>query len=65
MGYLSIRPLTLRTLGLAVLSGAVIGDNWLLQFGSYSDGSIAIGTAVYNFQPSVLVVLGAVFLGKR
>lgn len=65
MGYLSIRLLTLRTLGLGVLSGVAIVGNWLLLFGSYSKASIAIGTAVYNVQPFILVVLAAVFLGEK
>lgn len=65
MGYLSIRLLTLQTLGLGVLSGVAIVGNWLLLFGSYSKASIAIGTAVYNIQPFILVVLAAVFLGEK
>ena len=34
-------------------------------FGSYSRASIAIGTAVYNVQPFILVALGALFLGEK
>ena len=40
---------------LAVLSGVAIVGNWVLLFASYSRASIAIGTAVYNVQPFMLV----------
>ena len=42
-----------------------IVGNWVLLFASYSRASIAIGTAVYNVQPFMLVGLGAVFLGEK
>jgi len=57
--------LTRTTFLLAVLSGVAIVGNWLLLFGSYSRASIAIGTAVYNVQPFILVGLGALFLGEK
>lgn len=65
MGFLRPGMLTRATFGLALLSGAAIVGNWVLLFGSYSRASIAIGTAVYNVQPFLLVLLGAVFLGER
>lgn len=42
-----------------------IVGNWVLLFASYSRASIAIGTAVYNVQPFMLVGLGAAFLGEK
>ncbi|QRY78163.1 DMT family transporter [Pseudomonas sp. PDNC002] len=65
MGFLRPGILTRATFGLALLSGAAIVGNWVLLFGSYSRASIAIGTAVYNVQPFLLVLLGALFLGER
>lgn len=65
MGFLRPGLLTRTTLLLAVLSGVAIVGNWLLLFGSYSRASIAIGTAVYNVQPFMLVGLGALFLGEK
>ncbi|MGY4493347.1 DMT family transporter [Pseudomonas sp. TE3610] len=65
MGFLRPRLLTRTTFLLAVLSGVAIVGNWLLLFGSYSRASIAIGTAVYNVQPFILVGLGALFLGEK
>ncbi|MGC4008791.1 MAG: DMT family transporter [Pseudomonas sp.] len=65
MGFLRPGFLTRTTFGLALLSGAAIVGNWVLLFGSYSRASIAIGTAVYNVQPFLLVLLGALFLGEK
>lgn len=65
MGFLRPGILTPATFGLALLSGAAIVGNWVLLFGSYSRASIAIGTAVYNVQPFLLVLLGALFLGEK
>jgi drug/metabolite transporter (DMT)-like permease len=65
MGYLRVDLLTSRNFGLAVLSGIAIVGNWLLLFQSYSRASIAIGTAVYNVQPFILVILAAMFLGEK
>ena len=66
-GFGFLRPgiLTRTTFMLAVLSGVAIVGNWVLLFASYSRASIAIGTAVYNVQPFMLVGLAALFLGER
>lgn len=50
---------------LAIASGMAIVGNWVLLFASYSRASIAIGTAVYNVQPFILVGLAALFLGEK
>lgn len=65
MGFLRPGILTRATFALAVLSGVAIVGNWVLLFASYSRASIAIGTAVYNVQPFMLVVLAALFLGEK
>ncbi len=65
MGLLRPGLLTRVTLLLAVASGLAIVGNWLLLFASYSRASIAIGTAVYNVQPFMLVGLAAIFLGEK
>ncbi len=57
--------LTRTTFLLAVLSGVAIVGNWVLLFASYSRASIAIGTAVYNVQPFMLVGLAALFLNEK
>ena len=65
MGFLKPGMLTLTTFALAVFSGVAIVGNWVLLFASYSRASIAIGTAVYNVQPFMLVGLAALFLGEK
>ncbi|MGE8174809.1 DMT family transporter [Pseudomonas fluorescens] len=64
-GFLRPGILTRTTFLLAVLSGGAIVGNWVLLFASYSRASIAIGTAVYNVQPFMLVGLAALFLGEK
>ena len=64
-GFLRPGLLTRTTFLLAVLSGMAIVGNWVLLFASYSRASIAIGTAVYNVQPFMLVGLAALFLGEK
>ncbi|MBC7211542.1 MAG: EamA family transporter, partial [Pseudomonas sp.] len=59
MGFLKPGVLTRVTFLLAVASGVAIVGNWVLLFASYSRASIAIGTAVYNVQPFMLVGLAA------
>ena len=62
-----LRPglLNRHTFGLIVLSAVAIVSNWVLLFASYSRASIAIGTAVYNVQPFILLGLAALFLGEK
>ena len=64
-GFLRPGILTRTTFLLAVLSGVAIVGNWVLLFASYSRASIAIGTAVYNVQPFMLVGLAAIFLNEK
>jgi drug/metabolite transporter (DMT)-like permease len=65
LGFLRPGIMTRTTFILAVLSGVAIVGNWVLLFASYSRASIAIGTAVYNVQPFMLVGLAALFLGEK
>ena len=57
--------LTWRTTLWAGLGGVAIVTNWLLLFGAYSHASISVATAVYNTQPFMLVVFGALLFGER
>lgn len=65
MGFLRPGLLNRHTFGLIVLSAVAIVANWVLLFASYSRASIAIGTAVYNVQPFILLGLAALFLGEK
>lgn len=60
-----LRRLDRRTLALAAASGAAIVGNWLLLFAAYRHASIGVSTAVYNSQPFMLVLLGALVLKER
>ena len=62
MGLLKPGVLTRATFLLAVVSGVAIVGNWVLLFASYSRASIAIGTAVYNVQPFMLVGLSLIHI---
>jgi drug/metabolite transporter (DMT)-like permease len=61
-----LRPLpSRRVLLLAGLGGVAIVLNWLLLFAAFSRASISMATAVYNTQPFLLVLFGALFLSER
>ncbi|MBX4909217.1 MULTISPECIES: DMT family transporter [Rhizobium] len=65
LGLLRPGIITLRAFGIAVFGGVAIVVNWLLLFASYSHATISIATTVYNTQPFMLLVLGALFLGEK
>ncbi|HEY5805524.1 MAG TPA: DMT family transporter [Lysobacter sp.] len=64
LGHLRTLP-PRRVLLLAALGGVAIVLNWLLLFASFSRASISMATAVYNTQPFMLVLFGALFLSER
>jgi drug/metabolite transporter (DMT)-like permease len=59
------RGLTWRTIGMAALGGLALVANWVLLFQSYKHASIAVATTIYNTQPFMLIVLGAVFFAEK
>jgi len=65
LGLLRPGIITLRAFAIAVFGGIAIVLNWLLLFASYSHATISIATTVYNTQPFMLLVLGALFLGEK
>lgn len=60
-----LRGMSWRIARWAALGGVAIVTNWLLLFGAYSHASISVATAVYNTQPFMLVVFGALLFGER
>ena len=50
---------------IAAAGGVALVMNWLLLFSAYPLASISVTTIIYNFQPFMLVGLGALFLGER
>lgn len=65
MGVLRPGSLSWPRFAWALISGLAVVANWLLLFAAYSRASIGVATAVYNVQPFMLVILGALFLGER
>eukprot|EP01133_Synstelium_polycarpum_P026544 gene26544-31922_t len=65
LGLLRPNVISLKLFGLAVLGGIAIVLNWVLLFAAYSRASIAIATTVYNVQPFMLVVLGALIFKEK
>jgi drug/metabolite transporter (DMT)-like permease len=57
--------MTARIFGIAALGGVAIVVNWVLLFAAFAHASISVSTAIYNTQPFMLVVMGALFLGER
>lgn len=54
-----------RTLGLLLLSGAVMGLNWVLLFEAYSHTTVAVATLCYYMQPTILILLSPLVLRER
>ncbi len=46
-----------KTLGLLILTGALIGFNWIFLFESYNYTSVATATMCYYMQPTILMIL--------
>ncbi|GIL38479.1 DMT family transporter [Roseiterribacter gracilis] len=65
LGFLRRDVMTKRQFALAVLGGVFLVVNWLLLFAAFPRTSISIATTVYNTQPFMLVVLGALLLGEK
>ncbi|PWV95079.1 EamA domain-containing membrane protein RarD [Phyllobacterium myrsinacearum] len=65
LGLLRPNIMSWKLFGLAVLGGVAIVLNWVLLFAAYSRASIAIATTVYNVQPFMLVVLGALIFKEK
>lgn len=65
MGVLRPGSISWPRFAWALISGLAVVANWLLLFAAYSRASIGVATAVYNVQPFMLVMLGALFLGER
>lgn len=64
-GLLRRDAISMRVLGWAALGGMAIVLNWVMLFAAYSRASIAVATTVYNTQPLMLVILGALLLRER
>ncbi len=48
-----------------IISGALIGFNWLLLFEAYSYTSVAVATLCYYMAPIFVILASPIFLGER
>lgn len=54
-----------RQVALAAAGAIAVVLNWLLLFAAFPLASISVATTVYNTQPFILVMFGALFFGER
>jgi drug/metabolite transporter (DMT)-like permease len=64
-GLLRRDVLSRRQLAIAAAGGVAVVLNWLLLFAAFPRASISVATTIYNTQPFMLVILGALFFGER
>ncbi len=64
-GLLRRGILSWRQFALAAGGGIAVVLNWLLLFAAFPRASISIATTIYNTQPFMLVVLGALLFRER
>lgn len=57
--------LSVKTLLLLVLTGALIGFNWIFLFEAYNYTSVATATMCYYMQPTIVILLSPLFLHER
>ena len=50
---------------LLILSGALIGVNWILLFEAYNYTSVATATLCYYMQPTIVILLSPLFFHER
>ena len=54
-----------RVLPVLVLSGALIGINWILLFEAYNHTTVAVATLCYYMQPTIVMLLSPVIFRER
>jgi RarD protein len=57
--------LPLRILFLLILSGALIGVNWILLFEAYNYTTVATATLCYYMQPTIVILLSPLFFHEH
>ncbi len=54
-----------RIIALLIISGAMIGINWILLFEAYNYTTVATATLCYYMEPTIVVLLSPVFFKER
>ena len=58
-------PVPRRTLLLLIVSGGLIGVNWMLLFEAYNYTSVSVATLCYYMQPVIVTLLSPLFFRER
>ena len=58
-------PLTRRDLLMLVVSGALIGFNWMLLFEAYNHTTVAVATLCYYMAPTIVILLSPIVFRER
>ena len=61
----SVRSIPRRQLLWLIISGAVMGVNWMLLFEAYNHTTVAIATLCYYMQPTILIMLSPVLFREK
>ena len=61
----SVRSIPRRQLLWLIISGAVMGVNWMLLFEAYNHTTVAIATLCYYMQPTILILLSPVLFKEK
>lgn len=48
-----------------IITGALIGFNWIFLFESYNYTTVSVATMCYYMQPTIVILLSPVFLGEK
>lgn len=56
---------TRRGIIMTMVTGAVIGGNWILLFESYNYTTVQVATLSYYMEPTIVILLSPIFLGER
>ena len=58
-------PLARRDLLMLVVSGALIGFNWMLLFEAYNHTTVAVATLCYYMAPTIVILLSPIVFRER
>ena len=58
-------PLARRDLLMLVVSGALIGFNWMLLFEAYNHTTVAVATLCYYLAPTIVILLSPIIFRER
>ena len=59
------QPLPTATFLRLILTGALIGINWMLLFEAYNHTTVAVATLCYYMQPTIVMLLSPVLFGEK